>query len=64
MRSWGVLGGLAAALAAGVYVLWGPIAQRKRRRRGGDALGSVFRLPHPLLLLGRRFWPFSLRLGT
>uniref|UniRef100_A0A8B9T5I5 Ubiquitin carboxyl-terminal hydrolase 30 n=1 Tax=Anas platyrhynchos TaxID=8839 RepID=A0A8B9T5I5_ANAPL len=37
MRSWGVLGGLAAALAAGVYVLWGPIAQRKRRRRGGDA---------------------------
>lgn len=42
MRSWGVLGGLAAALAAGVYVLWGPIAQRKRRRRGGSALGSAF----------------------
>lgn len=59
-----MLGGLAAALAAGVYVLWGPIAQRKRRRRGGDALGSVFRLPRSLLRLRSRFWPFSLRLGT
>uniref|UniRef100_A0A8C3VAV0 Ubiquitin carboxyl-terminal hydrolase 30 n=1 Tax=Catharus ustulatus TaxID=91951 RepID=A0A8C3VAV0_CATUS len=34
MRSWGVLGGAAAALAAGIYVLWGPISGRKRRRRG------------------------------
>ncbi|RLV99795.1 hypothetical protein DV515_00009375 [Chloebia gouldiae] len=34
MRSWGVLGGAAAALAAGIYVLWGPIGGRKRRRRG------------------------------
>ncbi|RMC05826.1 hypothetical protein DUI87_17369 [Hirundo rustica rustica] len=34
MRSWGVLGGAAAALAAGIYVLWGPITGRKRRRRG------------------------------
>uniref|UniRef100_A0A8C3H3K8 Ubiquitin carboxyl-terminal hydrolase n=1 Tax=Corvus moneduloides TaxID=1196302 RepID=A0A8C3H3K8_CORMO len=34
MRNWGVLGGAAAALAAGIYVLWGPITGRKRRRRG------------------------------
>ncbi|XP_048820096.1 ubiquitin carboxyl-terminal hydrolase 30 isoform X2 [Lagopus muta] len=34
MRSWGVIGGLAAAVAAGIYVLWGPIAERKKRRRG------------------------------
>ncbi|NWI50894.1 UBP30 hydrolase, partial [Calyptomena viridis] len=34
MRNWGVIGGAAAALAAGMYVLWGPISGRKRRRRG------------------------------
>ncbi|NXG77426.1 UBP30 hydrolase, partial [Baryphthengus martii] len=34
MRHWGVIGGVAAAVAAGMYVLWGPITQRKRRRRG------------------------------
>ncbi|KAM8993279.1 ubiquitin carboxyl-terminal hydrolase 30 isoform 1-T1 [Ara ararauna] len=34
MKNWGVIGGVAAALAAGMYVLWGPIAERKRRRRG------------------------------
>ncbi|XP_037231583.1 ubiquitin carboxyl-terminal hydrolase 30 isoform X2 [Falco biarmicus] len=34
MKNWGVLGGLAAAVAAGMYVLWGPITERKRRRRG------------------------------
>ncbi|XP_036616592.1 ubiquitin carboxyl-terminal hydrolase 30 isoform X1 [Trichosurus vulpecula] len=34
MKNWGVLGGVAAALAAGVYVLWGPITERKKRRKG------------------------------
>ncbi|NXI34831.1 UBP30 hydrolase, partial [Galbula dea] len=34
MRNWGVIGGVAAAVAAGMYVLWGPITERKRRRRG------------------------------
>ena len=36
MRSWGVIGGLAAAVAAGIYVLWGPIAERKKRRGEGS----------------------------
>ncbi|NXC19429.1 UBP30 hydrolase, partial [Corythaeola cristata] len=34
MKNWGVIGGVAAALAAGMYVLWGPITERKRRRKG------------------------------
>ncbi|NXK32618.1 UBP30 hydrolase, partial [Piprites chloris] len=34
MRHWGVVGGAAAALAAGLYVLWGPMGGRRRRRRG------------------------------
>ncbi|NWU95474.1 UBP30 hydrolase, partial [Upupa epops] len=34
MRNWGVIGGVAAAVAAGMYVLWGPMTERKRRRRG------------------------------
>ncbi|NXN94653.1 UBP30 hydrolase, partial [Rhinopomastus cyanomelas] len=34
MRNWGVIGGVAAAVAAGMYVLWGPITERKRRRKG------------------------------
>ncbi|KAK2522856.1 Usp30 [Columba guinea] len=34
MKNWGVLGGVAAAVAAGMYVLWGPITERKRRRKG------------------------------
>lgn len=34
MRNWGVIGGVAAVLAAGLYVLWGPLAERKRRRKG------------------------------
>lgn len=41
MRSWGVLGGAAAALAAGIYVLWGPISGRKRRRRGTGGAGAA-----------------------
>lgn len=40
MRSWGVIGGLAAAVAAGIYVLWGPIAERKKRRRGRERRGG------------------------
>ncbi|XP_038670740.1 ubiquitin carboxyl-terminal hydrolase 30-like isoform X1 [Scyliorhinus canicula] len=34
MKNWGVIGGIAAALAASIYVLWGPISERKRRRKG------------------------------
>nr|XP_056715164.1 ubiquitin carboxyl-terminal hydrolase 30 [Euleptes europaea] len=34
MKNWGMIGGIAAALAASVYVLWGPITERKKRRKG------------------------------
>lgn len=34
MKNWGVIGGIAAAIAAGVYVLWGPITERKKRKKG------------------------------
>ncbi|MBN3316684.1 UBP30 hydrolase, partial [Atractosteus spatula] len=34
MKNWGVIGGIAAALAAGVYILWGPITERKKRKKG------------------------------
>ncbi|MEQ2202251.1 hypothetical protein XENOCAPTIV_027383, partial [Xenoophorus captivus] len=34
VKNWGVVGGIAAAIAAGVYVLWGPITERKKRNRG------------------------------
>ncbi|XP_070619440.1 ubiquitin carboxyl-terminal hydrolase 30 [Erythrolamprus reginae] len=34
MRHWGVIGGVAAVFAAGLYVLWGPMAGKKRRRKG------------------------------
>ncbi|XP_062874194.1 ubiquitin carboxyl-terminal hydrolase 30 isoform X2 [Trichomycterus rosablanca] len=34
MKNWGVIGGVVAALAAGVYVLWGPTSDRKKRRTG------------------------------
>lgn len=34
IKNWGLIGGIAAAIAAGVYVLWGPITERKKRKRG------------------------------
>ncbi|KAK6313231.1 hypothetical protein J4Q44_G00165780 [Coregonus suidteri] len=34
MKNWGVIGGIVAAMAAGVYVLWGPITNRKKRQKG------------------------------
>lgn len=34
IKNWGVIGGIAAAIAAGVYVLWGPITEKKKRKRG------------------------------
>uniref|UniRef100_A0A3B3XSZ9 Ubiquitin carboxyl-terminal hydrolase n=1 Tax=Poecilia mexicana TaxID=48701 RepID=A0A3B3XSZ9_9TELE len=34
IKNWGLVGGIAAAIAAGVYVLWGPITERKKRKRG------------------------------
>lgn len=36
MKNWGVVGGIAAAVAAGVYILWGPITAQKKRKRGTD----------------------------
>ncbi|XP_028312269.1 ubiquitin carboxyl-terminal hydrolase 30 isoform X2 [Gouania willdenowi] len=33
IKNWGVIGGIAAVVAAGVYVLWGPITDRKKRKR-------------------------------
>ncbi|XP_011614036.2 ubiquitin carboxyl-terminal hydrolase 30 isoform X2 [Takifugu rubripes] len=32
--NWSVIGGIAAAIAAGVYVLWGPVTERKKKKRG------------------------------
>ncbi|XP_062399738.1 ubiquitin carboxyl-terminal hydrolase 30 isoform X2 [Sardina pilchardus] len=34
LRSWGLIGGIVAAMAAGVYVLWGPISDKKKMRKG------------------------------
>lgn len=34
LKNWGVIGGIAAAVAAGVYVLWGPITDRKKKKKG------------------------------
>ncbi|KAJ8286069.1 hypothetical protein GJAV_G00034210 [Gymnothorax javanicus] len=34
MRNWAVVGGIAAAVVAGVYVLWGPITEKKKRKKG------------------------------
>lgn len=36
MKNWGVVGGIAAAVAAGVYILWGPITAQKKRKRGTE----------------------------
>ncbi|XP_069475552.1 ubiquitin carboxyl-terminal hydrolase 30 isoform X2 [Ambystoma mexicanum] len=33
MQNWGMIGGIAAAFAAGLYVLWGPITDRKKRKK-------------------------------
>ncbi|XP_051551821.1 ubiquitin carboxyl-terminal hydrolase 30-like isoform X1 [Myxocyprinus asiaticus] len=33
-KNWSVIGGVAAAMVAGVYVLWGPISDRKKKRKG------------------------------
>lgn len=41
LKNWGVIGGIAAAIAAGVYVLWGPITERKKRKRGKTS-GMLF----------------------
>ena len=36
-----LLGGLAAAVAAGVYILWGPSEKKRPRRRGEFVLTAV-----------------------
>lgn len=38
IKNWGVIGGITAAIAAGVYVMWGPITERKKRKRGKNWL--------------------------
>lgn len=50
IKNWGVIGGIAAAVAAGVYVLWGPITERKKKRRGKDLYDSV---THRMFPVGR-----------
>ncbi|CAB1414262.1 unnamed protein product [Pleuronectes platessa] len=35
IKNWGVIGGIAAAVAAGVYVLWGPITRERKKERYG-----------------------------
>lgn len=45
IKNWGLIGGIAAALAAGVYVLWGPITERKKKKRGENHCdGAVYTL--------------------
>uniref|UniRef100_A0A1A7YBR9 Ubiquitin carboxyl-terminal hydrolase n=1 Tax=Iconisemion striatum TaxID=60296 RepID=A0A1A7YBR9_9TELE len=34
IKNWSVIGGIAAAIAAGVYVMWGPITERRKKKRG------------------------------
>ncbi|CAL8254573.1 unnamed protein product [Boreogadus saida] len=34
MKNWGVVGGIAAAVAAGAYIIWGPITGQKKKKRG------------------------------
>ncbi|KAJ3603926.1 hypothetical protein NHX12_028667 [Muraenolepis orangiensis] len=34
MKNWGLIGGIAAAVAAGAYIIWGPITEQKKRKRG------------------------------
>lgn len=41
IKNWGVIGGIAAAIAAGVYVLWGPITERKKRKKGKKQYHNV-----------------------
>lgn len=41
IKNWGVIGGIAAAIAAGVYVLWGPITEIKKRKRGKNQCDKV-----------------------
>lgn len=53
IKNWGVIGGIAAAIVAGVYVLWGPITERKKRKRGKNQYNSVL---HRLYV---GYWPKS-----
>lgn len=34
IKNWDVIGGIAAAFAAGAYLLWGPFTEKKKRKRG------------------------------
>lgn len=40
-RNWSVIGGIAAAIAAGVYVLWGPVTERRKKKRGKTLDGKL-----------------------
>lgn len=46
IKNWGVIGGIAAAIAAGVYVFWGPISERKKRKRGKNQSDNVIHRLH------------------
>lgn len=39
-KNWGILAGIAGAVAAGVYVLWGPVTEKKKRKKGKNQHGS------------------------
>ena len=41
VRNWAVLGSAAAAVVAGVYVLWGPPERRRKSRRGESVITSL-----------------------
>ncbi|KAM9810654.1 ubiquitin carboxyl-terminal hydrolase 30 [Neosynchiropus ocellatus] len=34
MKNWFIVGGIAAAISAGAYILWGPVIEQRKRRRG------------------------------
>lgn len=69
LKNWGVIGGIAAAVAAGVYVLWGPITDRKKKKKGKSpcnlkimesAAGCTTVTWKWLLSFRHGSWPFEL----
>lgn len=53
IKNWSVIGGIAAAIAAGVYVLWGPITERKKRKRGKNWLNFSTAKKNNLLFVSK-----------
>lgn len=55
MKNWGVIGGIAAALAAGIYVIWGPITERKKHRKGKEEAAASWPTDLPQTLLMQKW---------